>query len=438
MSTQSLLGNITQALEAFTSGSLEQNAIALFETLGYHSSRRIEGLQLSADNLAETFNSPLSLHPDKALTADWQFVHLLFQLTDEEISAAGRQRQLRMVFDSASKVDSTIYHSYLFFAVMLRGASYARGQLAGITREINRLFPIPVMVLFQHGQTLTLAIIHRRPSQKAVEKDVLEKVTLIKDIRLANPHRAHLEILADLALPELYERHRFTNFLELHQAWQDTLNISELNKRFYKELANWYFWAVRKVTFPKGAGEEESTRNAASVIRLITRLIFIWFIKEKGLVPEDLFDERSLKEILNFTDPKKSTYYKAILQNLFFATLNTEMGAGRAFRRENARGQDPDYLMSNFYRYKRYFKDTDSALKLFAGIPFLNGGLFECLDKEIEKGVIVRVDGFSDREDNPLQVPDDLFLLEKERQIDLNEIYGTKNKKYTVRGLIPI
>jgi hypothetical protein len=77
-------------------------------------------------------------------------------------------------------------------------------------------------------------------------------------------------------------------------------------------------------------------------------------------------------------------------------------------------------------------------LELFAQIPFLNGGLFECLDKEIEKGNVIRVDGFSDREDNPLQVPDDLFLMEKEKELDLNELFDTKNKKYKVRGLIPI
>jgi len=29
--------------------------------------------------------------------------------------------------------------------------------------------------------------------------------------------------------------------------------------------------------------------------------------------------------MLKYDDPKKSTYYKAIMQNLFFATLNQEM-----------------------------------------------------------------------------------------------------------------
>ena len=459
MNRQDLLEDITQALKAFGSGSLEQNAIALFETLDYHSSRRIGGLKLSADNLAETFNSPKSLRPEKALAADWQSVSLLFQLTDDEISSAGRERQLRMVFDSASKVDPTIFRSYLFFTVGLKGSSYTRGQLAGITREINRLFPIPVMVLFRYGQTLTFAIIHRRPHRRQAEQDVLEKVTLIKDIRLANPHRAHLEILADLALPELYERHRFTNFLELHQVWQDTLNISELNKRFYTELANWYFWAVETVRFPIGAGTDEKARNAINVIRLITRLIFVWFIREKGLVKEDLFDPSKLEGIVRFGKPDETIYYKAVLQNLFFATLNTEMNkdipntSGRIFA-EDAKIVG-DYLISNKYRYRDLFKDSAAFQALCEDIPFLNGGLFECLDREVnpdelksdpnlQKRVVregsytvLRVDGFSRRKENPLHVPDFLFFAE-EQALDLNETYGTKGKRYKVRGLIPL
>ncbi|GAB4546967.1 MAG: hypothetical protein Fur002_22510 [Anaerolineales bacterium] len=342
-------------------------------------------------------------------------------------------------------------------ALELRGGQYTRAQLAGITREINKLFPMPVMLIFRYGGFVSLAIVARRVNRRDESRDVLEKVTLIKDIRFTG-NRAQIEILHDLALPQLMKNHEIANFVDLQKAWEKTLDINELNKKFYREIANWYFWAVKTVKFPdplptspkiqpresmRGEqadfrGGDEAERNATSVIRLITRLIFVWFIKEKGLVPEALFDPRWLKQELNFEDAKKSTYYKAVLQNLFFATLNTEMGAARVFRRENAKGQDPDYLMSNFYRYKRYFKSPEKALELFAEIPFLNGGLFERLDKEIEKGVVIRVDGFSDREDNPLTVPDDLFLMEREKEIDLNAIYDTKNKKYKVRGLIAI
>jgi len=59
------------------------------------------------------------------------------------------------------------------------------------------------------------------------------------------------------------------------------------------------------------------------VIRLITRLIFVCSFKEKGLVPEELFDERKLKEMLDFSNPKKSTYYKSHLTKPVLCHLNT-------------------------------------------------------------------------------------------------------------------
>ncbi|MBF4212279.1 hypothetical protein EI533_31950, partial [Pseudomonas donghuensis] len=61
------------------------------------------------------------------------------------------------------------------------------------------------------------------------------------------------------------------------------------------------------------------------VIRLITRIMFVWFIKQKDLVPSKLFDVEFLKGVLkdfNPQDAANGNYYNAILQNLFFATLN--------------------------------------------------------------------------------------------------------------------
>ncbi|MCK9333366.1 MAG: Eco57I restriction-modification methylase domain-containing protein, partial [Candidatus Cloacimonetes bacterium] len=77
----------------------------------------------------------------------------------------------------------------------------------------------------------------------------------------------------------------------------------------------------------------------------------------------------------------------------------------------------------------------------FGNVPFLNGGLFECLDSEYEEANTmhyVRIDGFSDRNDNTLKVPDELFLKKDEEEIDLNTVYGTKNKHYKVRGLLSL
>ncbi len=241
-------------------------------------------------------------------------------------------------------------------------------------------------------------------------------------------------------------KHECRDFKQLHEAWRKTLDISELNKRFFKEVANWYFWAVKNVTFPKDAGEDVEVRNATSVIRMITRLIFVWFIKEKGLVPNDLFEQSKMDILLKSNDLHGITYYKAILQNLFFATLNQEMNTNkkpnnRKFREKTNRagGRDQQYMIHSLYRYEDYFNDPKHALTLFSTIPFLNGGLFECLDREDKNKPekILRIDGFSDRRDNELVAPDFLFFSEK-RHVDLNESYGTKNKQYEVRGLINI
>ncbi len=443
MSNEEIKHKITDALGGFTSGNLTANATNLFNTLGYISEKRLLQTAYSPEEFLNSFNRTVAkpLNPTKALVKSWKQVHFLFQLTADEIKASS---QLGLDFGSKKKVDTTVMESYLFFALELVDGDYTRTELATITREINKIFSMPVMVLFSHGDTLTLSIINRRLHKLDESKDVLEKVTLIKDIDFASPHRAHIEILFDLSLAEIYSQHGFTNFVELHRAWQKALDSSELNKRFFKEIANWYFWALQNVTFPKAAGEVKEIRNATSVIRLITRLIFIWFIKEKQLVPDDLFDQRKLNRILSYTDPNGSTYYKAILQNLFFATLNQEMNTpgkpdNRKFRSRSKlpNGRDQHYNITNLYRYEDYFQNSSEALKLFSKIPFLNGGLFECLDKpdKDDASTVLRIDGFSDRPDNELVVPDFLVFSE-ERDIDLNEEYGTKNKSYKVRGLI--
>ncbi|TRZ48585.1 MAG: SAM-dependent DNA methyltransferase, partial [Dehalococcoidia bacterium] len=91
----------------------------------------------------------------------------------------------------------------------------------------------------------------------------------------------------------------------------------------------------------------------------------------------------------------------------------------------------------SIYRYEDYFKNQEDMLEIFKDIPFLNGGLFDCLDwsaKESGTDTEVRFDGFSDKEVG-LNVPNYLFFSD-EKEADLNKEYGTKNKKYPVQGLL--
>jgi type I restriction-modification system DNA methylase subunit len=427
---------IENSLKSFADKPLVDAATALFESLGYKSQKRIVLKPNTAKTFTENFAKDKTLNPEHALIADWQSVDFLFQLTDDEVRAAAQGNE-QFLFESKGKWNGAAIESYLFFAITLTKPNYTRTELSGITRAVNRLFPMPAMLLFRHGDTLTLAVINRRLHKRDESKDVLEKVTLIKDIRFANPHRAHVEILADLSFDALHEQHDFANFVELYAAWQKALDSSELNKRFFLEIANWYFWALNYAKFPKDAPKQNG-KDHISVIRLITRLMFCWFVKEKGLIPDILFDERKLAQTLNGFAPsktgdKESVFYKAILQNLFFATLNTEMDK-RGWTKE-----EQNFMAHSLYRHRDFFQKPNDALDLFKNIPFLNGGLFECLDKDLGENAkprYVRIDGFSRREDSQPIVPDFLFFG-PEREVDLSEEYGDKKfKKIKVRGLI--
>ena len=259
---------IQNALRNFAHSDLTSASLKLFQTLGYGVARRAPLAEKTAQFFFENYvrASDKSFDQLKARCAEWTSIDLLFQLTKEDVSVQ------QGLFD-VSQVDDTIMESYLFFAIDLAKPRYSRSDLARITREVNKVFPMPVMVLLRHGDTVSLAIIDRRLNKKDDMKDVLEKkVTLIKDVRTSNPHRAHIEILFDLSLGELQRKNPIHNFVELHKAWRTTLDISALNKKFYQELSNWYFWAMGLVSFPDDVEKDAEVRNATNLIRLITHL----------------------------------------------------------------------------------------------------------------------------------------------------------------------
>ncbi|MFV0741665.1 Eco57I restriction-modification methylase domain-containing protein [Pseudomonas aeruginosa] len=429
---------ISQHVQNFSSQPLRQAALSLFATLGYESDRTVE--TPSVAEFRAQFDSESKLKHPAALIASWKSAELLFQLTDEELS-----RSTALFKDEAVK--TSLLQSYVFIAIELDDGDYARGKLAGIARQINRIFPMPVMVLFKIGGRLSIAVINRRLNKRDDNKDVLGKVTLIQNIVIGNPHPGHLDILASFSLAELTEGRRvIKNFDQLHAAWEEVFNVELLNKRFYRELANWYFWALPQVDFPADIEKDDEKRRATGLIRLLTRLIFCWFLKEKNLVPDKLFAEDELKKILKDLSPDASTYNEAILQNLFFATLNQRMGKDknglpyRAFAKDEGFPKNrATYGVDTLYRYEDHFRDPATALDQFADVPFLNGGLFECLDRTEEvTGKKRYLDGFSRTKSKRPTLPNHLFFS-AEHEADLSEAYGDKKrKKEKVRGLLHI
>ena len=150
--------------------------------LGYYSDKTFDLSPNSADNFLDTFDEKNIFRKEKALLKNWRSIDIIFQLTDEEIYALG-SGQLSLQFDTHKKIDNKIFESYLFVALKLKKGHYTRTDLSNIAREINKLFPMPVLILFKNGESLTLSVINRRLHKRDTSKDVLEKVTLIKDIR---------------------------------------------------------------------------------------------------------------------------------------------------------------------------------------------------------------------------------------------------------------
>ena len=429
---------IESALAAMSGDDFLETSNNLLEVLDYHAPLTEELLE-TVDNFIQEYPAENeNTKTEQEFRENVKSIELVSQVGSDEIADSQPDRFESRTFDGG------LIQSFVFCAVELKDKDYSRSKYAQFTREVNKRLPLATVVFFRVQDRLTIGFVGRRQHKRDPNLDVLEQVSLIKDIRLDKPHPAHREILFELSLKECEKwmdaNRQPENFDGLLAAWLARLDTSELNKRFFNELANWYFWAVDQVTFPDDAGEDVEVRNATSVIRLLTRLIFVWFIKEKGLVPDALFNPADLNDILKDLNPQESTYYKAILQNLFFATLNQEMNTAQHPNNRKFRGEGRQhYNITSLYRYKNCFIAPDDALRKFETIPFLNGGLFECLDGPSQEDTtrILRVDGFSDRDDNPLRVPNELFFSD-ERSVDLNDAYGTRGKRHKVRGLIHI
>ncbi len=166
-----------------------------------------------------------------------------------------------------------------------------------------------------------------------------------------------------------------------------------------------------------------------------------------GMVDDKAFESKKSEDISEIRKHEKD--YDGIL--IFGATLKKRENGllptrsqlaeiTRAFNREFH--YTPVVVV---FRYeKKYFKDPDAFLEMVNKVvPFLNGGLFECLDDKENK---IYINGFSDNmsningKANNLVIPDYLFFG-KEAKTNLSSDYGVKNKgtkEAAVKGLINI
>ena len=442
-------------LKQFTNDNLFSATSALLEKLHIQFDRETE-LEMS---ISDFWDGPMPKYLTEAMSY-MDKTYFIGIVNDGSL-------QGQKAADSIEKVADIIKHDgkydgiFVFACDAKADGTLTRSTLSALTRAFNRIASAnPVILITRQGSMLNLSSCERMDYKLLYRQgsgEKLGKVSILRNINCKQPHRGHIDILQSLGDKP------YTTFEELYKHWLETFSSELLTKKFYNELSDWYAWAVQIAKFPNDirTDADDTKFNNESCIRLITRLIFVWFLKQKNLIPEEFFDEKYIREhfIEGFnphdTDdlyyhPSESKYYRLILQNLFFAMLNCPIVAegkdtpnNRRFRGDNQFGYKRDgYNINNLMRYKSEFKDCGSEefLKIANhNVPFLNGGLFDCLD---DKPRGLYYDGFSERMESlqQLSLPDYLFFgTEVGDGIDLSEWYGDKNKKkVSARGLIDI
>lgn len=166
---------------------------------------------------------------------------------------------------------------------------------------------------------------------------------------------------------------------------QNRFSLEVVNKEFYKQISEKFTQLVggtlgtgkKQKTYEPliklPSQSEKSQANMEFGVRLIGRIIFCWFLREKkskndlSLMPKQLLSYEALS--------KHSNYYHSVLEPIFFEVLNKEHRS----RREEFSG-DPYSL-----------------------IPYLNGGLFSPHEDDYYK----RPNGEQSIYHNTLVIPDE-------------------------------
>jgi len=317
---------------------------------------------------------------------------------------------------SVEKIKSD-YDGILIFGITLKerqgGLLPSRSQLAEIARAFNReYFYTPVVVVFKYGNYLAFANTERQKyRQDWREGEKAGKVTMLKEINTLHPHTAHVRILSGLKI----DPNEIRSFKLLYNYWQSVFSLQALNNQFYADLQQWFYFAsqnIRLPFIPDYLNEKENIKNF--IVRLLARTMFCWFVKEKGLIRKELLEltdwQNNRYKLTNDIEDNEflesNSYYRGILQNIFFYALNQQ---------EKKSKKD--------FHWTKYWH-TDFSEKWLSEIPYLNGGIFDKIDEDNAKESI---------EDTVIKIPNFLFYGIKN---DIEETSGKGNRSTSTQRII--
>jgi hypothetical protein len=211
-----------------------------------------------------------------------------------------------------------------------------------------------------------------RLSYLTISLDINDKNKAVKKYSNARRYSFYLGSNAKVKTPEqqLIKKGRVKDTEDLLSRF----SVEVVNKQFYFEVAKFFDDLVsndnHNLDLPGIPREEQNIRKSFAV-RLIGRLMFCWFLKQKKsengqLVPDDLLSSKVIS----------NNYYHNTIEPLFFGVLNTSI------------------------------ESRDIRSDLFDKVPYLNGGLFNPQTEdyyELDRGT------FSSKYINTLKINDEWF-----------------------------
>ena len=211
-----------------------------------------------------------------------------------------------------------------------------------------------------------------RFSYLTITLELNEKSKVVKQYSNARRYSFFLGENAKIRTPEqqLIKKGRIKDAEDLLSRF----SVEVVNKQFYLEIAKFFDELVssedKNLTLP-GVSEEDTNTRKSFAVRLIGRIMFCWFLKQKKsdngqLIPDELLSSKIVSD----------NYYHNTLEPLFFGVLNTSIDS------------------------------RDIRSDSFDKVPYLNGGLFNPQSDdyyELDRGT------FTSRHINTLKINDSWF-----------------------------
>lgn len=211
-----------------------------------------------------------------------------------------------------------------------------------------------------------------RLSYLTISLDLNDKNKAVKTYSNARRYSFYLGEHAKVRTPEqqLIKKGRVKDVDDL----LNRFSVEVVNKQFYLEVAKFFDELIDgdedNLILPSLSKEDINIRKSFAV-RLIGRIMFCWFLKQKKSSSGQLIPDELLSSFV-----VENSYYHNILEPLFFGVLNTALE----------------------------FRDIRSDL--FDLVPYLNGGLFNPQSDdyyELDRGT------FTSRHTNTLKISDTWF-----------------------------